>query len=187
MKLTEVVTESHRVLHEAGIRHAIGGAIAMAYHGRPRSTMDVDINVFTPFATAPEVVSLFSSIGFRSERPLDGLLPIAGVPLIQEEGAATIDLFFALDATYEGFVDRSVTVPFGTSGAQIPILCADDLVVFKLSFGRPRDWVDLEDLLASSTPLDLDAIEERLIGIRGPSVYSRLSRFRKMARSAQEN
>jgi hypothetical protein len=184
MHLTELVVASHRILDEAGIRHAIGGAVAMAYHGRPRATMDVDINVFATADAAPLVLDLFVGIGFRPDGPLDGRLPVAGIPLRQDGGGATADLFFAIDASYVGFVDRSELVPFGPEQIQIPILCADDLVVFKLSFGRPRDWVDLEDLLATETPLDLDAIEDRLIGLRGPTLYPRVARLRSMSSDA---
>jgi hypothetical protein len=184
MKLTELVVASHQILHDAGIPHAVGGAIAMAYHGRPRATMDVDINVLATADAAPEVIGLFAGIGFRPDGPIGGRLPVAGIPLRQDGGGATADLFFALDESYVGFVDRSELVPFGPDRIQIPILCADDLVVFKLSFGRARDWVDLEDLLATETPLDLDAIEDRLIALRGPTLYPRMARLRSMSSAA---
>lgn len=184
MLLTELVVASHRILNRAGIRHAVGGAVAMAYHGRPRATMDVDINVFAMADAAPHVIELFADIGFRPDAPIDGRLPVAGVPLRQEGGGATADLSFALDESYVGFVDRSELVPFGPDRTQIPILCADDLVVFKLSSGRARDWIDLEDLLATDTELHLDAIEERLIALRGPTLYPRMARFRSMSRDA---
>jgi hypothetical protein len=38
--------ELHRRVAEAGVLHALGGALALAYHVRePRATNDVDLNV----------------------------------------------------------------------------------------------------------------------------------------------
>lgn len=43
---TEKVVALSRALGEAGIPYAFGGAIALNYHREPRSTLDIDINVF---------------------------------------------------------------------------------------------------------------------------------------------
>ena len=38
----------HERLETAGVPHAFGGAIAVNYHRDPRSTTDIDINIFLP-------------------------------------------------------------------------------------------------------------------------------------------
>src|SRR5215217_279738 len=54
MTLPERIVEIHRALSKAGIPHAFGGAIALAYATLdPRGTSDVDVNIFTP-ASEPE-------------------------------------------------------------------------------------------------------------------------------------
>lgn len=43
--LVAKVIEVDRALRVAGIGHAFGGAIALAYCAQPRATKDIDINV----------------------------------------------------------------------------------------------------------------------------------------------
>src|SRR5690606_2275500 len=38
---------------------------------------------------------------------------------------------------------------------------------FKLSFGRPKDWVDLRAIADGGAPLDLDYVEEQIVALRG--------------------
>jgi hypothetical protein len=44
------------------------------------------------------------------------------------------------------------TVPFATT--TIPILGPDHLVVCKVVFNRPKDWVDIDALLTAGTSVD---------------------------------
>lgn len=60
------------------------------------------------------------------------------------------------------------------------VLEVQDLVVFKLSFGRDKDWVDLRQIIRSGLALDVDYIERQLIALRGPTMYPRLARLRAL-------
>jgi hypothetical protein len=162
--------------------HAFGGALALAYYAEPRGTIDVDVNVFVPFERAPEIVAGFGELGFAPEQPPDQWLPIAGVRLVQAVGPAMLDLFFSLDERYDEIAGRIRRFPFGPSGVELPFLSGEDLAVFKLSFGRDKDWVDLRRLVTSSADLDVEYIERQLIGLRGPTMYPRLARLRRLIR-----
>ena len=48
----ELAVEVSACLQDAGIQHAIGGAIAFGFHAEPRGTLDVDMTVFVA-ATRP--------------------------------------------------------------------------------------------------------------------------------------
>ncbi len=49
MTLTERVAALHAALRGAGIPHAFGGALALAFcTAEPRGTQDIDVNVFLP-------------------------------------------------------------------------------------------------------------------------------------------
>jgi len=52
-------------------------------------------------------------------------------------------------------------VPF--DGATIPIVSPEHLVVRKAQLDRIKDWLDIEQILAASWPLDLEEIETWLI------------------------
>ena len=163
--------------------HAFGGALALAYYAEPRGTVDVDVNVFVPFERAPEIVAGVEDLGFTPAEPPDRWLPIAGVRLVQADDPAMLDLFFSIDERYDEIAERVRRFPFGAESVELPFLSADDLVVFKLSFGRDKDWVDLRRLVAARPVLDLDYIERQLVGLRGPTMYPRLARLRREIRT----
>jgi hypothetical protein len=182
VKLIDLVLDVHARLDEAGIDHALGGALAFGYYGDPRGTLDGDILVFLPGTEADRVTELLAPTGFVARPAPDDRLPISGVRLQRQGERIHIDLFFAVDQRYEEIAARRRTVPFGPDGTEMPILSADDLVVFKLSFGRPKDWVDLEALVVSTPDLHLDQIEDLVVDLRGPTLYPRVARLRDLHR-----
>jgi hypothetical protein len=63
-----------------------------------------------------------------------------------------IDLFFAYDAFHDAAAAARRTVPFANSS--IPVLSAEHLIVCKTVFNRPKDWVDVDAMLAADVALD---------------------------------
>lgn len=182
MTVVELVLAVHDVLDHAGIAHAFGGALALAYYSEPRGTLDVDVNVFAPFAEAAGVVKEFESLDLAPARPPEQWLPIAGVRLSRTGEAVALDLFFSLDERYDEVSRRSQPFPFGPDRKVLPFLSAEDLAVFKLSFGRDKDWVDLRQLARRQPPLDIAYIERQLLALRGPTMNPRLARLRALIR-----
>jgi hypothetical protein len=56
---------------------------------------------------------------------------------------------------------RARVVPFGDD--RIPILAPEHLVVAKVVFNRPEDWLDLEQVLVATPALDFDEIARWLV------------------------
>ena len=136
----------------ADVPHAFGGALALAYYAEPRATIDIDLNVFVPTERFADVAG-----------PIVGLGAAAGDPVIEATARrdgqvrimwdrTPIDLFFAYDAFHAAAARALRTVPFGEE--TIPILGADHLVVCKVVYDRPRDWVDIEAMLAAGAEVD---------------------------------
>jgi len=75
-----------------------------------------------------------------------------------------VDLFFAVSDFHHGVAERCVTVDF--AGRKVRILCADDLAVFKAMFDRPKDWVDIDEMVAAGT-LDRLTASRRLADVLG--------------------
>jgi hypothetical protein len=69
--------------------------------------------------------------------------------------ATPIDLFFSYDAFHDAAGAARKFVPFG--GGTIPILAGEHLIVCKAVFNRPKDWVDIDSILAGNA--DVDAAE----------------------------
>jgi hypothetical protein len=137
-----------QALKTAGFPHAIGGAIALGHYAEPRPIRDVDVNVFVPPERRPEV-----------EAALAGL----------DADGPPVHLFFDEDALHEAMPAAVRRVPL--AGATIPIVSPKHLVIRKAMLDRPKDWPDLEAILVSETPLDLDEVRawiERLAGRDDP-------------------
>ena len=67
-------------------------------------------------------------------------------------GGSYLDVFFAtLDLHYE-MAEHARTVRF--DALDIPILGPEDLVICKAVFDRPKDWLDIEEMLRWGTEVD---------------------------------
>lgn len=177
MDFVDLIVAVHDHLDAADLPHAFGGALALGYVADPRGTADIDVNVFVPADDLDLIAQALEPLGFR--RPPDSTVtPVAGVRFVHTEEPFPLDVFPSLDERYELIARRVVRHPFGRGEDELPFLSAEDLCLFKLSFGRPQDWVDLRSIANARPDLDLAYIEEQLIALRGRSMYPRLARFR---------
>lgn len=152
-----------RALNDAGVPHAFGGAIALAYYTlEPRGTRDLDINVFVDQADCEAALSAF---------PSEVDTPRGSVELILRDGQARlwwadtpVDVFFNNLPIHERAARHARTEPF--AGGEIRVLGPVELVVFKALFDRTKDWADIEAVVAAEA-VDLDAVVELLVDVVG--------------------
>lgn len=143
----------HVALERAGLLHAIGGALALGYHiADPRGTRDIDLNVSIDpdhpqalFDALPAGIRWTAVDVERARR--DGQVRLFW-PL--EDGVDSglpipVDLFLPQHALHAVVAGRAELVPMLDS--QVPIVSATDLTIFKALFDRPKDWVDIGELL----------------------------------------
>jgi hypothetical protein len=156
------VVALHGALDEAGIPHAIGGALALAYYAEPRATVDVDINVFVAVEEHPSVTAALRPLGVTGD--ITNLERDGQVRL--HWGNNPVDLFFSYDLFHDRMRDWASVVPFGTT--QLPILAAEHLLVCKATFNRTKDWLDIDQILVGVPDLDTAEVRtwlERLVGV----------------------
>jgi hypothetical protein len=146
LPLDEKIVALHRALAAARIPHAFGGALALAYYATPRGTIDIDVNVFVNEAEAERVLRALAPLGIDTggARERAQIRERGQVRLRWEH--TPVDLFFSYDPLHEACTQRVRNVPFG-AGVTLPILSAEDLVVFKAIFDRAKDWTDIAELL----------------------------------------
>jgi hypothetical protein len=164
--LDEKVVLLHQALEGAGIAHAFGGALALAYYAEPRATIDVDVNVFVPPRRAGRTLDALSALGVALDRRSTMELARRDGQARVRWGRTPLDLFFSYDPFHDACQATRRMVPFGD--ARIPILSPEHLVVCKAVFDRRKDWLDIEQVLFVTAP-DLDVSEmvtwmERLLG-----------------------
>lgn len=147
-ELGDKIEALHRDLSAAGVPHAFGGALALAFCTQPpRATADIDLNVFVP---PQEVDTVCAALPDGVQiRPSDKeqIVRDGQVRLWWDE--VPLDLFFGYHAFHDHVSQRTRLVPFGDT--PIPVIDCTDLAVFKAIFGRLRDWADIEAMAAAGT------------------------------------
>ncbi|MDH3211341.1 MAG: nucleotidyltransferase family protein [Myxococcales bacterium] len=144
--LDEKIVALERALSEHEIPHAFGGALALAYYATPRGTVDIDLNIFLPSQEAERALRVMAALGVRTgDRRNRAKIERDGqVRVIWEH--TPVDLFFSYDPLHDRCMERCRGVPFG-DGDTLSILSAEDLVIFKVLFDRPKDWTDIGEVL----------------------------------------
>lgn len=167
--LPEKILAIHEQLSRARTPHAFGGALALAYYAEPRATIDIDLNVFLSSSQYPAVERALASLGVGDGADPSVVLRDGQCRL--RWGATPIDLFFAYDPLHEAMRTATRSQPFGET--RIPVLAPEHLAVCKAVFNRPKDWLDIEQMLVLTG--DLDSAEtqgwlERILGADDPRV-----------------
>lgn len=173
--LPEKVLALHEALAAARIPHAIGGAVALAYYAVPRGTVDVDLNLFVSVVRWPEVRGALDPLGVNVGADQAALERDGQVRLWWDRNP--VDLFFSHDPFHEEMRRATRRVPFG--GETIPILAPEHLAVCKAMFDRPKDWLDIEQMVVATDPLDLPEVEAWLVAMAGEE-NRRLAKLREI-------
>jgi hypothetical protein len=149
--LVAKIISLHEMLQSAGVPHQFGGAIALAWYRNPRATTDIDVNLTLPPAAAGPVLQLLARLGV-TVAPEDRECIAADGQARLDWGSSFLDVFFAtLDLHYE-MAEHARVVQFGP--VDIPILAPEDLIICKAVFDRPKDWLDIEEMLRWGTAVD---------------------------------
>ena len=134
------------VLEKFGVSYAIGGALAYGVWGIPRSTVDVDVNVFIEEEEASSLWEALESLGIAVDSDQARAESSSRGMFVVRWGLYRIDVFLpSIDFSWEALrtrVERTI------EDRRAWFLSAEAVAVFKLLFFRPKDIIDLRGLLA---------------------------------------
>lgn len=157
------IVACHDALTQAGLRHAFGGALALAWCTQSaRSTIDIDVNIFVGVDQTAQALDALPSQIKRDRKSLTRLHRDTQIRLWWEH--TPVDIFLNNTDFHEQAADRIRWEQF--ADRTIPFLSCGDLAVFKAFFNRTRDWADLEAMRDAET-LDLDFVTATLIHYLG--------------------
>jgi len=132
-------------LDAAQAEFLVAGGYAVAFHGFPRNTGDLDIWIRATVDNAPRVERAVRDFGFPIDASAraallqpDAILRMGYPPMRIELLTQVSGLDF--DAC------RSRAVVIALDDAKVPVLGLDDLIVNKRAAGRPKDLLDLIEL-----------------------------------------
>ncbi len=161
--LTDKVVCLHGALQAAGLAHAFGGALALAWcTGNGRGTIDIDINVFVAADRAEYL---------RSALPPDVACDDDSLKVLVRDGQVRLDwsgtpLDIFLDTT-EIHTQAARCVSWERfAGYSLPFLSCFHVALFKAFFNRTKDWADLEAMRDAGT-LDIERVRAVLIQYLG--------------------
>lgn len=157
--LTAVIYDLVRVFESLRLPYAIMGGIAVRAHGIPRPTYDVDFTLAVP---RDRLGALFQAIADRGYTVPDqysngwvdtvGGMPLVKVKLYIDGRAIDADIFIAETPFQLEVIDRRISAEVG--GLTVNLISAEDLILFKLVAARPRDMIDVQDVLFTQGEVD---------------------------------
>ena len=131
-----------RALNDAGAKYVVVGAYALAFHGRPRATKDVDIFVGSDPENAEKVWKALVAFNAPLEelRPSDLASP--GVFYIMGRVPNQIDIITEIDGvSFDEAWPTRVTSTYG--GVPVYYLGRAELIRNKKTAARPQDLADV--------------------------------------------
>jgi len=136
-------------LRDAGVEYLIVGAHALAAHGRPRATGDLDVWVRPSPENARRVHAALRAFG----APLDNLTvdELTTSDLVFQIGVppARIDVLTGVTGVrFEEAWPERVTIKIGS--LDVPVIGRAAFLKNKRAVGRPRDLADIAELEAET-------------------------------------
>jgi len=132
-------------LHEEKAEYILVGAYALAAHGYPRATMDIDIWVKPSPENSESVLKALKLFG----APLSNLTKkdLLRDDTIFQIGIAPRRIDIITGASGLLFVDaKKNAVKIEIDGLKVMVLSLEDLIKNKIASGRPKDLIDVEML-----------------------------------------
>lgn len=149
MNLPDDFKEFIGFLDARGVDYAVVGGYALAFHGHPRFTGDLDVLIRPTDANAQAVLQALRDFGFgelelsvRDFTAPNMVVQLGRPPL-------RIDLITSIDGVPTDQVLANRTLD-ATGAPAVYVISRDDLVANKRAANRPQDIADLEKLLRES-------------------------------------
>lgn len=144
-QLPDDFLEFLRLLQIHEVEYLIVGGYAVAFHGYPRATQDLDIWIARDDANARRVVAVLRDFGFDDPAVETDLfttqdrLVRMGVPPMRLEILTSVTGLSFASATPRAHMHH-------IDGIEVRLVSLTDLRTNKLAAGRPKDLADLEEL-----------------------------------------
>jgi Nucleotidyl transferase of unknown function (DUF2204) len=128
-----------------GVDYLVVGGYALAAHGRPRYTGDIDLWVRPTGQNARRVLAALKAFGLGALVITETDLTTPGNVIQLGYPPRRIDLLTSIDGVeFEACHGRRLTLPI--DGVELPVIGLDDFKANKRATGRTQDRADLEAL-----------------------------------------
>jgi hypothetical protein len=148
------------ILDREGYPYAVMGGLAVRVHSIPRPTYDVDLTISIDRHDLPQLFASLVGLGCSiPEAYLRGWVDeVAGMPLVKlrtymsPTSGVDIDIFLAETNFQKSCIARRVQIVVNEKC--LWVVTPEDLILLKLLASRPRDLLDVADILFTQGQLD---------------------------------
>lgn len=163
--LWDALRKLTHVFERLQLAYAVMGGIAVRYYGIPRPTYDLDFTIAIPRESLPTLYEALESDGFSVPEPFRGGwcdlvsgMPIVKIKLYVAGKAIDVDVFLAESRFQQSIMARKQRATI--FGVSCDVVTAEDLILLKLVANRPRDLVDIDDVLFTQGELNAAYMRE---------------------------
>jgi predicted nucleotidyltransferase len=137
--------EMLQCLSEEDVKFLLVGAYALAVHGFPRATKDIDFFVWATPKNAASLMRALAKFGAPTEGVAESDFSAEGVIFQIGNSPRRIDIITTIDGVKfeQAYANRKT---FSIEGLHIPVISLEDLITNKRASGRKQDLADVEKL-----------------------------------------
>lgn len=157
--LTTVIRDLASLFDQRQLPYAIMGGIAVRAYAIPRPTFDVDFTLAISRDRLPELFVAITDLGYtvpdqygRGWVDEVGGMPLVKVRLYLEGRGIDADVFLAETEFQQEVIRRRQVAE--VEGQSLSLVSPEDLILFKLIASRPRDLIDVQDVMFTQGELD---------------------------------
>ncbi len=131
-------------------------------YGEPRLTKDIDITIGLNIDALDKIVTIMGEISLQ---PLPKALQqfvrqTMVLPLVDSQSNIRVDIIFSFSPFEQDAIQRAN--PVVLDHTTIKFVSLEDLIVFKMFSGRPRDLEDVSTILIKNPNADTEFIKRQL-------------------------
>ena len=159
--LDQALVKIANFLSDNSIPYMVIGGLANAVWGNPRSTIDIDVSIWSKEDKIEETILLFETeFDLFVASPLDFVLKTRVLPVKTKDGIKIDIIFGALPFEYNA-INR--TVEISISGTLVKFCSPEDLILLKIVSKREKDLNDVKGIAKNQLgKLDLSYLEPRI-------------------------
>ena len=157
--LIEPLKALQRLLDRYEGRGVLIGGIAVGFLGKPRLTVDLDAMFLASIRDIPRILQLAAEEGIepREKNAAEFAMTSRVLLLRHKNSGIGIDISLGILALEEEIVERSVRHDAGALIVQLPT--PEDLIILKAVAHRPKDMLDIREIVDNNPNLDLARIK----------------------------
>jgi predicted nucleotidyltransferase len=141
--------EMLQCLLEENVKFLLVGAYAVAVHGYPRATKDIDFFVWATPANASSLMKALIKFGTPMDKISESDFSSKGIVFQIGNSPRRIDIITSVSGVdFEQAYSNKQTVVL--EGLEVPVISLQDLIANKRASGRTQDLADVEKLMSGT-------------------------------------